>query len=263
MGIKMKKNIISILSLIIGMFFIIYYFALTSTMGPINFSKFLLLGGFLLCIYSFVHKALCENKVYKKIMKIIKPIFFIGLFIFISTEALLFGFSFNKNMDKADYTIVLGAGLRGEIMTITLKQRVDTALEYINSNEDSGYIVVSGGQGPGESITEAEAMKRYLVNNEVGDDIVLKEEQSTSTYENLEFSKKIIEEHSGKSIEDLNIKIITSGFHLFRSKMLCNSLGFGDVTFCASPIRLILAPNYYIREFIGFYKVLVFDIIFK
>ncbi len=259
----MKKNILSILFYCFGIFFIVYYFALTSSMGQVAFSKWLLFGGFVLCIIGFLNQKLCNNKVYKKIFKIVKPLFLIGLTVFIITELFIIGFSFQKNMDKADYTIILGAGIRGETMTATLKFRVDTAIEYANANEDYGYIVPSGGQGPGESITEAEAMKRYLVKYSIKSENILKEERSTDTYENLEYSKKIIEEHSGKNIEELNVKVISSGFHLLRSKMLCKELGYKNVTYCASPIWSIFIPNYYIREFVGFYKMLIFDILLK
>lgn len=257
----MRRNIINFLFYITGTFFIIYYFALTSVMGAITFSKYLLLGGVFLCIFGFANQKLYKNQVYNKIIRIIKPLFIIGLSVFILTEIAILGFSFQKNMDESDYTIVLGAGIRGETMTLTLKQRVDTAIDYAISNYNYGYIVVTGGQGQGEDITEAEAMKRYLIKNKVKN--VIKEEHSTDTYENLEFSKQIIEKHSGKSIDELNIKIITSGFHLLRSKMLCAELGYKNVTYCASPIHPIFIPNYYIREFIGFYKMLVFDILLK
>ncbi len=259
----MKKNIINILFYAFGVFFIIYYFTLTAAMGSITFSKYLLLGGIFLCIFGFINQTLYKNEVYKKIIKVIKPLFIVGLTIFVLTELAIIGFSFQKNIDKADYTIVLGAGIRGETMTVTLKQRVDAAIEYANLNEDYGYIVVTGGQGPGESITEAEAMKRHLVKNGIEDERVIKEEHATDTYENLEFSKEIIEKHSGKKIDELNIKVITSGFHLLRSKMLCNELGYKKVTYCASQIWAIFIPTYYIREFIGFYKMLVFDILLK
>ena len=259
----MKRKVINVLFYGFGVFFIIYYFVLTSAMGPINFSKYLLLGGIFLCIFGYINQALYKNKTYIKIIKIIKPLFFIGLTIFILTELAIVGFSLQKNMDKADYTIVLGAGIRGETLTVTLKQRVDTAIEYANSNDEFGYIVVTGGQGPGESITEAEAMKRYLESNGIDAKKVIKEEHATDTYENLQYSKEIIEKHSGKSIENLNIKVITSGFHLLRSKMLCEKLDFGNVTYCASPIWSIFIPTYYIREFIGFYKMLVFDVLLK
>lgn len=257
----MKKNLVNIIYYIFGIFFISYYFILTASLGPITFSKYLLLGGFLLCLIGLANQVFYKNKFYTKLVKIMKPLILIGLIIFTLTELVIIGFSFQKNMDKADYTIILGAGIRGEIMTDTLKRRVDKAIEYTELNNDYGYIVASGGQGPGESITEAEAMSRYLIEHNVVN--VLKEEKSTDTYENLLFSKEIIERHSGKSIGELKIKIITSDFHLLRSKMLCAKLGYKDVSLCGSSYFAILIPNYYVREFIGFYKMLVFDVLLK
>lgn len=257
----MKKNLINLLYYFFGIFFIAYYFILTASLGPINFSKNLLLGGILLCLIGIANQVFNKNNFYKKVVKVMKPLIIFGLIVFAITEIAIVGFSFQKNMDRVDYTIVLGAGIRGEIMTDTLKRRVDKAIEYKELNDDYGYIVVSGGQGAGESITEAEAMKRYLVKNNVNN--VLMEENSTDTYENLLFSKEVIEKHSGKPINELKIKIITSDFHLLRSKMLCMKLGYKDVSFCGSSYYTILIPNYYIREFVGFYKMLVFDVLLR
>jgi uncharacterized SAM-binding protein YcdF (DUF218 family) len=256
-----KKNLVNIVFYIFGIFLISYFFILTASLGPINFSKYLLLGGIILCLIGLANQVFYKNKFYIKLVKIIKPLIIIGLIIFALTELVIIGFSFQKNMDEADYTIILGAGIRGETMTDTLRRRVDKAIDYTKLNDDYGYIVVSGGQGPGESITEAEAMKRYLVEHNVVN--VLKEEKSTDTYENLLFSKEIIEKHSGKSIEELKIKIITSDFHMLRSKMLSIKLGYKDVNFCGSSYYAILIPNYYVREFVGFYKMLVFDVLLR
>ncbi len=257
----MKNKLINLLFYIFGIFFILYFFILTASLGPINFSKYLLAGGILLCIIGTANIILSNNKYYIKLVKLSKPLIITGLIVFIVTELVIIGFSFQKNMEKSDYTIVLGAGIRGEVMTDTLRRRVDKAIEYTNLNKDYGYIVVSGGQGAGESITEAEAMKRYLAENSIFN--VLKEEESTDTYENLLYSKKIIEEHSGKSISELKVKIISSDFHLLRSKMLSKKLGYKDINLCGSSYYAILIPNYYVREFVGFYKMLVFDVLLK
>lgn len=257
----MKKNLINIIFYIIGIFLISYFFILTASLGQINFSIYLLLGGIVLCLIGLANQVFYKKKFYIKLVKLMKPLIIIGLIVFTITELVIIGFSLQKNMDKVDYTIILGAGIRGEIMTDTLRRRVDKAIEYTELINDYGYIVVSGGQGPGESITEAEAMKRYLFEHNVNN--VIKEEKSTDTYENLLFSKEIIEKHSGKSIDQLKIKIITSDFHLLRSKMLSVKLGYKDVNFCGSSYYAILIPNYYVREFVGFYKMLVFDVLLR
>lgn len=256
-----KNKLINSLYYIFGIFFILYFIILTASLGPINFSKYLLLGGILLCLIATANIVFNNNKYYLKLVKLMKPLIIIGLIIFTITELVIIGFSLQKNMEKSDYTIVLGAGIRGEVMTDTLRRRVDKTIEYTGLNSDYGYVVVSGGQGAGESITEAEAMKRYLVEHNVIN--VLKEEKSTDTYENLLYSKEIIEKHSGKSISELRVKIISSDFHLLRSKMLSKKLGYKDVNLCGSSYYAILIPNYYVREFVGFYKMLVFDVLLK
>lgn len=259
----MKKKIAYTLLYSFGIFFIVYYFVLKSVMGIIAFSKYLLFGGIILCLCPLIDQFYSKNKVYKIFLRILKPLFFIGLIVFVITEIFIVGYSVQNNMKKSDYTIVLGAGLRGSKLSITLTQRVNKALEYINQGDDTGYLVVSGGQGVGEDITEAEGMKRFFIDNGIDSERIIKEENSTDTYQNLQFSKELIERHSGKSIEELNIKIVSSGFHLARAKLLCNALGFKNVTLCGSEINPIFIPTYYIREFIGFYKMLVFDIILR
>ncbi|QSX05484.1 YdcF family protein [Sedimentibacter sp. zth1] len=257
----MKNKIVNYVLFIVGAALIIYYIKLTSVMGHIAFSKYLCLGGIALCIVSLVNTIFENNKTYCKIRKILNIILCVFLIIFLVTEAFIGYCGLQENYEKSDYTIVLGAGLRGENMTLTLKQRVDTALKYLKSSRNTGYVVVSGGQGQYEVIAEAEAMKRYLAKNHINEKIILMEGLSTNTYENLEFSKNIIELHSGKSIDSLNIKIVTSGFHLLRAKIICNELEFDKVTLLASPINKIFIPTYYTREFFGFYKMLLFDVL--
>ncbi len=273
-----SKKFITSLFFKTGLFFVIYSFVLIVTMGFVTFSVELLLGGFLLIVLSKINNKYYDNKIYKKIYTVFKPLFSIGLSIFILTQLFIVGFSFQNNYEYADYTIVLGAGIEGERVLPTLQYRLDSTLDYVefienestntktNLNEDDniyGFLVMSGGQGSGESITEAEAMKRYMIDAGIPQNFIIKEEQSTDTYENLKFSKEVIENHSGKSIDELNIKIVSNGFHLFRAYLLSKDLGYGNVTFISAPIKPIFIPSYYIREFIGVYKTLIIDILLK
>ena len=91
-------------------------------------------------------------------------------------------------------------------------QRLDKTIEYVNNQEKESKIIVSGGQGRGEDISEAQAMKKYLVNNGIKEELIIMENKSTSTNENLIFSKAIIESYTKSDIGDINIKIITSDF---------------------------------------------------
>ncbi len=111
---------------------------------------------------------------------------------------------------NADYMIILGAKVNGEVPSLALQYRIDAAVEYAKKNEDT-ILIVSGGQGPGEDITEAEAMKRALVKKGIHESRILLEDRSTSTYENIKFSKELIPEGAKQGI------VVTNDYHLYRS----------------------------------------------
>lgn len=243
-----------------GIFFVIYYIVLTSIMGPIVFSKYLFYFGMLLILYNFVNKKLKNNNSFIKLKKIAAPIVSFCLIIFIIIEVVIVGYSFVRNTDEADYLIVLGAGLRGETMTMTLRQRMEASYEYLEKHNNCKYIVVSGGQGLGESIAESEAMKRYLISKGVDENRIIAEDKSTSTYENLEFSKQLIQKHSNKNIGNLKVKVATSDFHSLRAYLLSKKCGYKNITSYGCPINPIFIPTYYVREFFALIKTIVFDI---
>ncbi|MBF4691542.1 ElyC/SanA/YdcF family protein [Fusibacter ferrireducens] len=123
-----------------------------------------------------------------------------------------------ENSDQIDYAVVLGAGLIGDQVSERLKIRLDTAYHTLKDNEVP--IVVSGGKGDDELISEAEAMKRYLVEQGISASRIILEDQSTSTYENLKFSKALMPEERNA------VLIITSDFHMYRAKMIGRRLGW-------------------------------------
>nr|WP_255723494.1 YdcF family protein [Sporosarcina sp. ACRSL] len=115
-----------------------------------------------------------------------------------------------------EYAIILGAKVNGETPSLTLRYRLEEALSYAEAHPHVKFIL-SGGQGPDEDIAEGEAMRRYLAEHGVDEDRLLLETESTSTYENLLYSKKLLP-------EDVNaVTIITSDFHLARARMIVDS----------------------------------------
>ncbi len=138
----------------------------------------------------------------------------IGLLILISREF----YSTVNNYAQIDYAIVLGAGLEKDQVSERLKRRLDTAYEALKDNDIP--IIVSGGKGEGELISEAEAMKAYLSNLGIEEKRILLEDKSTSTYENLKLSSKLLTDKGNR------ILIITSDYHMFRAKMIGKRLGW-------------------------------------
>lgn len=250
-------RLLKYIDLILGILICIYIIGVNATLGRIAFSEVIMMVGILLIIYHFIKVKLSTIDSLVVPIKIVKIVLVIGILVFITVQMFIMFFP-KRDLSKSDYAIVLGAGLRGETISLTLKNRLDSAIEYTKSNKEV-MIVVSGGQGPGESITEAEAMKRYLLKNGIGEDKIIMENKSTSTSENLIFSKEKIENHSGKTIGELNIKIITTDFHALRSNMLAKKYDYKSVSLYTSGTLRSIAPVMYTREFFALIKSIIFD----
>ena len=138
--------------------------------------------------------------------------------------------------------IVLGCKVNGGSPSMVLAERLDAAYEYLTDNPDA-VCVVSGGQGADEVISEAECMYRYLVNRGIDAERIYKEDKSTTTIENLEFSREIIEKYNLNP----NIAIATSEFHEYRAGETAKKLGF-EYGAVSGQTNLLLLPTYYVRE---------------
>ncbi|WP_053955161.1 YdcF family protein [Inediibacterium massiliense] len=189
---------------------------------------------------------------WRKEMKVIFVIWLISFFIvqgFILSDAKL------DPMDQINYIVVLGAGLKGETLSQTLFYRMSKALEYLHKYPNA-KIVVSGGQGKGEDISEAEGMKRFLIDKGIDENRIIKEDQSTNTLENIKFSKNILHKIEKKEINEF--VIITNGFHLYRAKLLARRNGIIPHGIpCKTEIYQL--PKYYLREYFAVIKSWIFD----
>lgn len=166
----------------------------------------------------------------------------------------LWGFGQIDSTDyREDAVIVLGAGIRGETVTAILQYRLDKAVDYWRKNPKA-LFVVSGGQGPGESITEAGAMERYLLQKEVPAGQIVKEERSTSTYENFLYSKELLDSRLGT---DYRVAFITNDFHIYRGYRLAREVGI-LATFLHAKTQVNMISTTYLREFAAVLKMWVF-----
>lgn len=148
-----------------------------------------------------------------------------------------------KPEKNLDYIIVMGAQVRGNTPSKSLLRRIEAAADYLMDNPDT-VAIVSGGQGDGENITEAQCMYNYLVLYGISPERIIMEAEATSTEENIEFSMEIINELSQG---DTNIGIVTNNFHVFRTVQVCKAKGY-DVSGLPAESDEILFINYMIRE---------------
>lgn len=149
---------------------------------------------------------------------------------------------------EADYIIVLGALVRGETPSLSMVERTRAALDYMNEHPET-MVIVSGGQGDMEDISEAEAMYRWLVENGADENRILLEDKSTSTKENLEFSFNIIRQRG--DTPESSTAVVTSEYHIYRAKLIARDMGVELGGIAAHTTYLSVRLNYFIREAFG------------
>ena len=158
-----------------------------------------------------------------------------------------------------DAVIVLGAGVNGETPSAALWSRIRAAEDYLEIHPDVP-VVLSGGQGAGEAISEAEAMRRALWKEDGAENArLLLEERSTNTAENFRFSKALLEER-GLDTGTATIAVVTNDFHCFRAHMIARRQGLKTIDVPAELPWWWLTANYYLREAFAVVKTSLFDL---
>lgn len=153
-----------------------------------------------------------------------------------------------------DYVIVLGAGVNGTVPSLILSERINRAYTYLEANP--GVIcIVSGGQGPGEDITEAKCMYDRLVSKGIAPERIWQEDKSTSTRENLRFSMALIEERTGS--RPTQAAIISNEFHLFRAGLFAKEQDLEMIGVPAKTTWFSLRANYFLREIVAVWYYLI------
>ena len=165
------------------------------------------------------------------------------------------GFKIDKNARSTakgqnDILIILGAKVNeGGIPSLSLKNRLDVAYDYLVQYPHV-QTIVSGGQGKDEDRTEASVMYTYLVDKGIDPKRILLEEQSTSTYENLLFTKQLL------SNELTHATIVSNDFHLTRAAYLANQLDI-EVDTLAAKTPAVVETKSRIRERVALLKTYV------
>lgn len=147
-----------------------------------------------------------------------------------------------------DYVIVLGAGVNGTVPSLILSERISRAEQYLRDNPDA-VAVLSGGQGPGEQISEAQCMFNSLTAKGISPERLLMEDKSTSTRENLRFSMTLIEEKTGT--RPARAAIISNEFHLYRAGLFAREQGLQMIGVPAKTTWFSLRANYFLREIVA------------
>lgn len=191
-----------------------------------------------------------------KLSKILRQVLCVGLAVLILTAAVT-GFvilraSAGNSEEACDYLIVLGAGVNGTAPSLSLRERLDAAYDYLLAYPDT-VCIVSGGQGSGEDITEAECMYRYLTGKGIDPERVIQEDKATSTHENLVYSLALITPEAPQSVG-----ILSSEYHLCRARQMARKLDLDPIMIPAKTTYLSLRVNYFLREIAALWYYMIF-----
>lgn len=207
----------------------------------------------------FVHRRADSSRAWKLCQRAFFAGLALGLAVLTGIEAAIV--SRGEADDAAvpvDAVIVLGAGVNGEEPSAALWSRIRAAEDYLEGHPDVP-VVLSGGRGPGEAVSEAEAMRRALwTGDEAEDARFLLEDRSTNTAQNFRYSKALLEEH-GVDTGTAVVAVVTNDFHCFRARMIARRQGLETVGVPAELPWWWLTANYYLREAFAVVKTALFD----
>jgi uncharacterized SAM-binding protein YcdF (DUF218 family) len=216
-----------------------------------SFTAYILVGvGILILIFHLLRRfGLARTR------HVLSVLVVIGCICFAALELIVIGSARTDKDPEAPYLIVLGAGLNGTAPSLSLTDRLVAAREYLEQYPDA-VAVVTGGQGPGELITEAEAMETWLLAQGIAPERILREERATDTAENITFSLELIAQQGGDPAG--RVAICTSEYHLYRAKYIAEHLGAAPLGVAGETSLPVLKANYFIREAFGVLHLWVF-----
>ena len=247
---KVINLIIRLLLILIGIVIILLYIPPLVSLGVINagnFFGFAVGGGFI--ALGFALNLIIDFIKNRGRIAIIICSVFLALALIFSTA---FFATLSQVISHSKYTatdekvvIVLGCQIRGDIPSMSLVQRSNAAAKYLE--EHPGAIAIaSGGQGPDENLSEGQCIFNLMTERGISPDRIIIEDKSTSTDENIKFSKEIIE----KKGLDNSVAIATNEYHEYRASMICkkNSLDSSSIPAPSSPRG---KPTFFTREVFG------------
>ena len=251
--------------IIVTIFMILFFMSIALVVIPMRGGAGMNVGVWFPTVYFFMLFAVTYTldvlkKFLKKIYRPLIVLFYTGMALFMIAFSvfcvLIMGYTSADLPENPDLIIVLGCQVKGHNPGNLLRFRLETAVETLNKYPDATCIV-SGGQGPDEIIQESRVMKQYLVDKGIPESRIFEEDESSSSFENLIFSQKIIEDNN---IKHENIVIITSEYHVPRSVLIANRIFTeSDIYAVKSNTLFALFTSGIVREFFAFVKSYIFD----
>ncbi len=234
----------------VGIFFILYFIGIACYTG-LN-SKFPIVW-FIIGALSLLLGIVLENKWIipercpKTLQGIAGALIIAAVMIYMTVQILIFSQFKRKVKNGLPYIIVLGAQMKLHGPSKILKRRLEKAYEYLTQNIKT-VVIVSGGQGSNEPMSEAEGMRLYLMEKGIEPKRIKKEDLSVNTHQNLIFSKKLYLQ----GVKEIGV--VSSNFHMFRAKKIALKAGFQKVYGIPAYSEPLMLLNHTSREVCGIIK---------
>ena len=200
-----------------------------------------------------------KGKKLNRWIKVLIALICVGVVAFSALLGVVLYGSYDHVRGEPQVMVILGCQVKPWGPSILLQDRLDKALDYWEENPDI-TIVVSGGQGPDEHISEAQAMFDYLIENGVDETQIIQEDQSHNTIQNLTYTMQILKEKGYDTDDDM--VVVSNGFHLTRVRMLWGRVFGSDEnlsTLAAPSSHVPSRYKMYIREPLALVKSFIFD----
>lgn len=212
----------------------------------------------------WLHKKGFLQKLFGKIYPFVRSVYAFGLAFYAISFVFLCGYIFSEesnapplsSLPENSVILTLGAkveanGAPGKV----LRRRLDTTYEMMTEREDL-TVIVSGGKGSDEPISEAQCMKNYLTNKGISPDRIILEDKATNTIENIKNTMEILDNKDYGALA-----VVTTNFHLPRAEYLCARLGVDmeKAYFYPAPdTGIYTLYTILVREYMSYCKLFIF-----
>lgn len=229
-----------------GLFILLGLFFCLALVGY-DFSGLICFGiaGLIFCYWLLSRLAKRHRKAAKILRILLSVCLGLGLGAAAITGAVIVRASYGSPDANCQYIVVLGAGVNGTTPSLSLRERLNAAYDYLTAHPDA-ICIVSGSQGAGEDISEAQCMYSDLTARGIDPSRVWMEDQATNTKENLRYSLDLIEARTG--LRPDRIGLLSSEYHLYRAGLFAQAQGVTSYGIPAKTTWITLRFNYFLRE---------------
>ena len=212
----------------------------------------------------WLHKKGVLQKIFGKLYPFFRSVFAFGLAFYAVSFIFLCGYILFRESNTLppaelpENTAVLTLGAKVEATGAPgkiLRRRLDTTYTLLTEREDL-VVIVSGGKGDDEPISEALCMKNYLTERGIAPERIILEDKATNTIENIKNAMEIVFDH-----EYDTLAVVTTNFHIPRVEYLCSRLGVDmeKAYFYPAPdTGIYTLYTILVREYMSYCKLFIF-----